>query len=424
MELAANNTARGASRPGRSFASFHPLHPSRFNGLASAPVSARAQAPSLCPQSPAQGGRPNTIPGHLRSKRTNSPASSEIPRRCSHAGRAPFSPLSPVSPFTITLKSNNVRPNQGKSRLIKIFFHDPTAPFQDYLRSKRTNSSASSEIPRRCSHAGRSPFSPLSPVSPFSITLKSNNLQPNQGKSRLIKIFFHDPTAPFQDYLRSMRTSSPASSEIPRRCSHAGRAPFSPLSPVSPFSITLKSNDLQPNQGKSRLIKIFFHDPTAPFQDYLRSKRTNSPASSEIPRRCSHAGRAAFSPRSPVSPFSITLKSNDLQPNQGKSKLIKIFFHDPTAPFQDYLRSKKTNSPASSEIPRRWSHAGRSPFSPRSPVSPFSITLKSNNLQPNQGKSRLVKIFFMSPRGAILRRGQEILNNEVHWKSRFARNCS
>ena len=252
MELAANNAARGASGRRRSFASFHPLHPSRFNGLASAPVSARAQDPSLRPQSPVQGGRPKTIPVYLRSKRTNSPASSEIPRRCSHAGRAAFSPRSPVSPFSITLKSNNLQTNQGKSKLIKIFFHDPAAPFQEYLRSMRTSSPASSEIPIRCSHAGRSPFSPRSPISPFSITLKSNNLQPNQGRSRLIKIFFHDTTEPFQDYLRSKRANSPVASKILVRCSHAGRSPIMSRSPLPPFSITLKLNQVQPNQGKSK----------------------------------------------------------------------------------------------------------------------------------------------------------------------------
>ena len=84
------------------------------------------------------------------------------------------------------------------------------------------------------------------------ITLKSNKTQSSKAKSRLVKIFFHDP--------KDSKSRRPPAPPQPLPCS-----PGSPGSPGSRskvlIPITLKSNKIQPNQAKSRRVKLFFPDP-------------------------------------------------------------------------------------------------------------------------------------------------------------------
>ena len=116
------------------------------------------------------------------------------------------------------------------------------------------------------------------------------------------------------------------------------------------------------------------------------------------PSRQGKKPRHIYMPRSPASVFPITLKSNRVQPNQSKSRLVKIFFVTPTSQHRVCCTPSSMARPATG-LSRRGKKSA--PIMPRSPASPFPITLKSNKAQPNQGKSRLIKIFFMTRRGNI-----------------------
>ena len=79
------------------------------------------------------------------------------------------------------------------------------------------------------------------------------------------------------------------------------KPPFRPRSPASPFPLTLKSNYVPPNQGKSKLIKIFFHDPNTQNRAAAAARERTQPAKKLV--NCAHepdAGRAS----SPLSPPS------------------------------------------------------------------------------------------------------------------------